>query len=90
MGNLSSPAPWAYDRNGAVTGFVNYIIAYFVFNLQLSYTTPDDRFTVAAFVNNLEDNNVVGYSQPNPQGPSMSIWSLRPPRTYGVRVGARF
>ena len=63
---------------------------YFMTDLQLTYTTPDGRFNIAGFVNNLENNNVVGFSSPNGQAPSLVSLNLRDPRTYGVRAGFKF
>ncbi|WP_313808719.1 TonB-dependent receptor domain-containing protein [Sphingobium sp.] len=63
---------------------------YWMSNLQLSWSSPDERFSVAGFVNNIENKNVVGFSQPNPAVSSLVATSLRLPRMYGVRVGASF
>lgn len=59
-------------------------------NLQLEYRPQSENFSVAAFVNNVEDEGVVGFSQPHPRAPSLLIENLRPPQTYGVRVGVHF
>ena len=79
---------------GVFTGFellpVQYQKGYFMSDAQLEYTTSDDRFSIAGYVTNIENNNVVGYSQPQPQGPSLNVLSLRAPRMYGVRIGAKF
>ena len=93
IGSLRFTAGTRY-QSGIFTGFellpVQYQAGYFTSNAQLSFTTANERFTVTGFVNNIENNNVVGYSQPHPQAPSLSIQALRPPQTYGVRVGFKF
>jgi iron complex outermembrane receptor protein len=53
------------------------------------YTTSDDRYYVAAFGNNLTDETVVANSFQPPFG-SFVVGTLRPPRLFGVRLGARF
>ncbi len=63
---------------------------YWMTNLQLEYRTADERVSLAAFVNNLEDEGVVGFSQPHPRAPTLIINNLRPPQTYGVRLGVNF
>lgn len=64
--------------------------SYTMTDIQLSYSPESDRFSIAAFVNNLEDNNVVGFSSPHPRAGSLIVENLRAPRTYGVRLDARF
>jgi iron complex outermembrane recepter protein len=58
--------------------------------LQLAYAFPGDKLSVAAFGNNITDEEVVGYSTPHNFGRGLIVNSLRPPRTYGVRVGYKF
>lgn len=48
------------------------------------------RFTLAAFVNNVENNAIVGFSSPHPRAGSLLIETLRPPRTFGVRLGVTY
>jgi iron complex outermembrane recepter protein len=64
--------------------------AFTTLDLQLAYAFPGDKLTVAAFGNNVTDEEVVGYSTPHPFGPGLIVNSLRPPRTYGVRAGYKF
>lgn len=65
--------------------------AYWMSDLQLAYVTPGDRLTVTGFVNNVENTTVIGFSQIVPQsGNSLVAYTLRPPRTYGIRVGFNF
>lgn len=67
-----------------------YQRGYFMSDAEVTYSAPGDRFTIGAFVNNIEDKNVAGFSGPHPQASSLFIYSLRPPRTYGVRAGMKF
>ena len=66
--------------------------AYWRTNATLTYNTPDRRFSLTGFVNNIEN-------KPEPEGigtglnfpgiPLLPV-TLKPPRTFGVRVGAHF
>jgi iron complex outermembrane recepter protein len=55
----------------------------------ITYTSSDDKYHVTAFSNNLTDESVVANSFQPPFG-SFVVGTLRPPRLYGVRLGARF
>lgn len=57
--------------------------------VSIRYSTSEDRFYVAAFCNNLTDETVLANSF-QPPFSSFVVGALRPPRLYGVRVGARF
>lgn len=92
-GNLRFNAGTRY-QSGVYTGFellpVRYQTGYFMSNAQLEYSTLDVASQLPV-LNNIEDNNVVGYSQPHPQaGGAWNILSLRPPPTYGIGMGAMF
>ena len=61
-------------------------------NATLTYNTPDRRFSVTGFVNNIENNAVpeaVGTGLSFPGIPLLPV-TLKPPRTFGVRIGAHF
>ena len=61
-------------------------------NATLTYNTPDRRFSLTGFVNNIENNAVpeaVGTGLNFPTIPLLPV-TLKPPRTFGVRVGAHF
>jgi iron complex outermembrane recepter protein len=81
-------------QSAAFTGFEQLVgmkqKAFAILDLQLAYAFPGNQLTVAAFGNNITDEEVVSYSTPHPFGPGLIINSLRPPRTYGVRVGYKF
>ncbi|WP_016744898.1 TonB-dependent receptor [Rhizorhabdus wittichii] len=68
-----------------------YQDGYLLGDLQLTYHDPSDRFTVAGFVNNVGDKTVKGqtYLVTYAAVPTASA-ILRPPRTYGVRLGYNF
>lgn len=57
----------------------------------ITLAQADDRYFVTAYVNNIEDNDIVGNSFPNPfGGAALIVGSLRSPRTYGIRAGVKF
>lgn len=49
----------------------------------------DDRWWVTGFVNNIEDETVIGGGFQRPVLQTVYV-TLRPPRTYGIRAGVRF
>lgn len=63
---------------------------YFISDAQLVYTTSDDKISIGVYINNIEDNNAVGFSQTHPRATELLVESLRMPRTYGVRAGVKF
>ena len=64
--------------------------AYETFNANLSYTSPDERFNVLAYVNNFTDEAVYNYSLPHTFVPALLGISVGPPRTYGVKLSYKF
>ena len=62
---------------------------YVTLGASVTYSTRDDRYYIAAFGNNLTDETVVASSFQPPFG-SFVVGTLRPPRLYGIRLGARF
>jgi iron complex outermembrane recepter protein len=92
-GKLTFNADVRY-QSSAFTGFEQLVgmeqKAFTVVDLQLAYAFPGDKLSVAAFGNNITDEEVVGYSTPHNFGRGLIVNSLRPPRTYGVRVGYKF
>ena len=57
----------------------------------ITLAQADDRYFVTAYVNNIENNDIVGNSFPNPfGGAGLVVGSLRAPRTYGIRAGVKF
>ncbi len=78
-------------QSGAYTGFEQlasqYQDGYATVNAQVRYELANPKVTIAAFVNNLFDVDAAGFSLPNPRaGAALVIESLRPPRTFGVRL----
>lgn len=63
--------------------------AYWMSDASITYSSPEDRFFVTGFVNNIEDTTVIGNTFPPPLSRFM-VGSLRPPRLYGIRAGIRF
>lgn len=55
----------------------------------LTYRTANDRFSVGAYIENIEDTAVKASSFVQP-AVGIPVLVLRPPRTYGVRAGFRF
>ena len=69
--------------------------AYHLTNLRVTWTSLDERYRLDAFVNNVEDKDVI--SNDGLQSISLGQQALEPdnfvyypPRTYGVRLGVRF
>lgn len=92
-GELTFTAATRY-QSGSFTGTdllpQSYQPGYFMTDLQLEYMTANKQFRIAGFVNNLENNNVVGWSQPHPRAGGLIIEGLRLPRMYGIRAGVKF
>lgn len=55
----------------------------------ITLSFADDRYYVTGFVNNIENERQLGTATPHPLAPLVSS-SLSEPRTYGIRVGAKF
>lgn len=58
-------------------------------NAQVSFGPQDEKWLVAAFVRNIENNRTVTYSYTHPLANSVANGSSAP-RTYGVRANMRF
>ena len=58
-------------------------------DVYLTLGAPQNHWSVTGFVNNLEDDTVYAGGLTRPII-NATILTLRPPRTYGVRVGLRF
>lgn len=63
---------------------------YALLDIQLTYRLPGSHFMISGFANNLTDKAAVGFAQPHPRSAALLTETLRPPRTYGVRVGYKF
>jgi iron complex outermembrane receptor protein len=65
--------------------------SYWWSNADLGYHAAQDRWAVVGFVDNLADKTVVQGTFPQPlAGAAITAATLRPPRTYGVRVSVKF
>jgi iron complex outermembrane recepter protein len=67
-----------------------YQKSYWTTDASLTYNAPEDRYFVTAFVRNIEDYTPMAASIAPPQTAAYVIATLRPPRTYGVRMGVKF
>ena len=88
--NHSSPI-WVWSVRVTSAPFT-VVAGYWRTNATLTYNTPDRRFSVTGFVNNIENNatpEAVGTGLNFPGIPLLPV-TLKPPRTFGVRVGAHF
>jgi iron complex outermembrane recepter protein len=58
----------------------------------LTYRFQGDRLSIAAFVNNIEDKVVISNATPNPSYSANGVVAvtLRPPRTFGLRLTGSF
>ena len=61
-------------------------------DLGLSYVTPDDRFTVKAYVDNVTDEETISNATQNTSYAANGVMgiNLQAPRTYGVRAFFNF
>jgi iron complex outermembrane recepter protein len=68
---------------------LEYQDGYISLGASITYTTSDSKYSVTAFGHNLTDETVLATSFQPPFG-SYVVGTLRPPRLFGVRLGARF
>jgi iron complex outermembrane recepter protein len=59
-------------------------------NLSVEYTSPGKTFSISGFVNNVENNTTIGFSQTHSIAPGLVFYALRLPRMYGARFGFKF
>jgi len=59
-------------------------------NARLQFETAGGRFSLSAFVNNIENTNIFAASFQSPVKNGVLYNQLRPPRTYGLRGSVRF
>ncbi len=67
--------------------------AYAKIDLALKYTAPNDRYTIEAFSLNVTNHKIrtsSSVSGPGNKLPAVYLSNYEPPRTWGVRVGAKF
>ncbi|MGH7481151.1 MAG: TonB-dependent receptor domain-containing protein, partial [Longimicrobiales bacterium] len=80
-------------RSRTLTGLdftpLEYQDDYASLGLSLTYAASDDRYYAAVFCNNVTDETVVASTFQPPFG-SFVVGTLRPPRLFGLRLGARF
>jgi iron complex outermembrane recepter protein len=65
---------------------------YVMSDIFLTYESPDKKYYVTGYVNNIEDTAAISYTQSQPRSsvPLLFRYSVTSPRTYGVRVGVKF
>ncbi len=66
--------------------------AYTTTDVSLRYNAPSDRWYVEGYVRNIEDKIAVTYVNTSPGWPTLNDGTVNTsdPRTYGVRLGAKF
>jgi iron complex outermembrane receptor protein len=64
--------------------------AYTMTNARITWQDAAERFSIGAYINNIENSLVFANSLQSPAKPGTFYNQLRPPRTFGVRVGAKF
>lgn len=62
---------------------------YAMWDFDLTYHSPTDRYYVGAYVDNAFDKTAIGFSFLTPFSNMMTA-TLQPPRTYGIRGGVHF
>jgi iron complex outermembrane receptor protein len=61
-------------------------------NFSIGYQSSDQSWSVFAYVDNIEDDEVIANTFVHASYPTVNLVTaaLEPPRTYGVRVGYEF
>jgi iron complex outermembrane recepter protein len=62
--------------------------SYTLFNANLTWNSANDKWAVGAYGRNLTNNAVL--QQANPAGPVNVVGVIGDPRTFGLRVTAKF
>ena len=90
-GATLTPQGTFYCQTRSYTQFINdpafRIRPYTKSDLDITYTTPDQKWSLSAYVYNVE-NNIVRNSDYS--GPNTVFSDFGPPRTWGVRAAAKF
>ena len=55
-----------------------------------SYLGPDDKWDLAAYIDNIEDEEVVSVTFPHPFAGDLFPATMRPPIIYGARLRMNF
>ena len=63
---------------------------YVTFDANLTYTAPDERWSVAAYVRNIGNEAVYTGAGVHAFAPPLTYATIAPPRTYGVRLRYTF
>ena len=59
-------------------------------NASVTYRAPESRWSVTAYVRNIENDAVIDFVTPALNQSGLISATLRAPRTYGIRLGANF
>ncbi|WP_206244846.1 TonB-dependent receptor [Novosphingobium terrae] len=80
-------------RSGRYTGFdyipQEYVDHSWVSNASVSYGTRDGKYVISGYIRNIGNNRAQIYGTPVP-GSNLITSIIAPPRTYGLRLSARF
>ncbi len=58
-------------------------------NAQLSFGPADDRWSIAGFVRNIENDRILNFAVTHPLANAL-VGGSTAPRTYGVRASVKF
>ena len=64
--------------------------SYWMSNAALTFRAPENRWSLSAYVSNIEDEDVVDSTFVHPLASEFVTATLRPPRTYGARIVINF
>jgi len=64
--------------------------AYTKTDLNLTYRSPNNKWEIGAFVNNLEDNRIINYASFNGGTINIYNWNFGAPRLIGLRTNFNF
>jgi iron complex outermembrane receptor protein len=72
-----------------VTAGGGYVDHSWVSNAQIAFGPVDERWSLALYVRNIEDNRIPAFFSPAPIT-NLAVVGTSPPRTYGIRGSIRF
>jgi iron complex outermembrane receptor protein len=64
--------------------------AYWMSGFELGYHGRDEKWNLSAYIDNIEDKDVVNATFPHPFAGDLFAAAIRPPRTYGARLRVNF
>jgi iron complex outermembrane receptor protein len=80
------------DRRATAIQYLPYTLvgSYTRTNLSLTYHSPQDGWSLGAYVNNIEDKDVASVASRSVGHVGFLYADMLSPRTYGLRLGVRF